>query len=379
MIPSILNLCARIEPHPLQRRQLITACDNFDQWDDLLYRVEEQGMGPLLHAHLTAAGVDVPPTFLRGLRFLCLRHQQANSLLMKSLHHVLSLLEAEGIPSLVLKGAALCQTLYPETGLRPMRDIDLFLAKEDVQHVHVLLQKKGFRILADVLPEGYYHLPPLFENIDGMQVCLELHHGLFPKDPPYYQSLPFAELSEHALAFEVGGVKAYTLANEEMLWHLYQHGFHAPLTYEPYKLISVADIVSLVEDKVDQLDWEKIRRMYPQLFRALPLFHHLTPWHEKVLRKIPYKKAMVVSGVGEPFKGWPRSKFIKQEEKGFLGVLYNTFFPGRWWLMLYYSTAGSTFSTLWCSLIRHPIHILRWVKIYGISLLKARRGTAKED
>ncbi len=370
MTSSILNLCARIDLHASQRGQLIIACNNFQQWDELLNLAEKHGMGPLLYRHLTAISEDVPSTFLRGLRFLCLRHQQANAVLMKSLHSVLSLFEEKGISCLVLKGAALCQTLYPEIGLRPMRDIDLLLDREDVVYAHTLLQENGFLVSEEVLPEGYYHLSALQQNVDGMQVCLELHHGLFPKDPPYYQPLFLEELYAHARLFDVGGKEAYTLADEEMLWHLYQHGFHAPLTYEPYKLISVADIVSLVEKKVDQLDWEKIRTVYPQLFKALPLFHYITPWSDSVIREIPYKKK-VPSGVGEHYKGWPQIKLSSREGQGIAEIFYNTFFPGRWWLMLYYSTAGDTLATFWCSFVRHPIHIIRWVKVYMFRLLKS--------
>ena len=379
MTSSILNLCARIKTHDRQRHRLATACNNFKQWDGLLYQAEEQGMGPLLHMHLAAIDREVPDTFLRGLRFLSLRHQQANVLLMKSLRHVLSLLEAEGIPSLVLKGAALCQTLYPKIGLRPMRDIDLLLSEEDVHHAHAFLQKKGFQTSTTALPEGYFHLPPLLQNVDGMQVCFELHHGLFPNDPPYYQSLPFAGLHQNGLAFEIDGMTAYTLAAEEMLWHLYQHGFHAPLTYEHYKLISVSDIVSLVESKADELDWEKITTVYPQLFRALPLFHYLTPWNDNVLTKMPYKKSKAPSGVGESFTGWPRLKLRKRRDKGFLEISLLTFFPAQWWLMLYYSTGGGPLSTIWCRLVRHPMHILRWVKIYGSISLKAKAQPVGND
>ena len=135
MTNSILNLCARVEAHAHQRHLLTTACRNFRQWDNLLYPAEQHGIGPLLYLHLAELEEEVPNTFLRGLKFLCLRHQQANTLLMKTLHHVLSLLETEGIPSLVLKGAALCRILYPENGLRPMRDIDLLLSDRDVHHV----------------------------------------------------------------------------------------------------------------------------------------------------------------------------------------------------------------------------------------------------
>lgn len=379
MTPSILNLCARVKTHALQRRQLAKACNSFNQWDDLLYQAEEQGMGPLLHRHLAEIEGEVPGTFLRGLRFLSLRHKQANVLLMKSLHHILSLLEAEGIPVLVLKGAALCHTLYPEISLRPMRDIDLLLAKEDVQHAHAFLQKKGFRTSTAVLPDGYFHLPPLFKNVDGMHVCVELHHDLFPDDPPYYQPLPFAELYQNRLVFEVEGMPAYTLATEEMLWHLYQHGFHAPLTYESYRLISVSDIVGLVEDKVKELDWEKITAIYPQLFRALPLFHYITPWNDTVLTRIPFNKRVAPSGVGESFKGWPRVQLTQQRNIGAVEILRHTLFPAQWWLMLYYSTGDGLLSSIWCRLVWHPMHVLRWVKIYGSIFMKAKVQTVDDD
>jgi len=371
MTPSILNLCARTKAHTLQRRQLAEACNRFNQWDDLLHQAEQQGMGPLLHRHLGAIEGELPTTFLRGLRFLSLRHQQANVLLMKSLHHVLSLLETAGIPSLVLKGAALCQTLYPEVGLRPMRDIDLLLAKEDVHYAHALLQKKGFLATAADISEDHFHLPPLYQKVDGMQVCVELHHGLFPDDPPYYKPLFFAELYQNALVFEVEGMMAYTLAAEEMLWHLYQHGFHAPLTYEPFRLISVADVVSLTEDNVEEIDWEKMAAIYPQLFRVLPLFHYITPWNDTVLTKIPSSKRASPTGVSEPFQGWPRLKLVRQREKGLLEIMRHTFFPSHWWLMLYYGNRG-LFFIIWCRLIWHPMHILRWMKIYGYVFIEKK-------
>jgi len=372
MPPTLLNLCARLESHDLQRRHLVIACNNFSDWDELLNRAEEQGMGPLLFRHLAGIEGEVPATFLRGLRFIVLRHHQANILLMRSLGNVLSLLEEEGIPSFVLKGGALCQTLYPEVGLRPMRDIDLLLSGEDAQRGHLLLQKNGFRPSAAVLPEDYFHLVPLIQNIDGMDVCVELHHGLFPDDPPYYRPLSFTELYRGALSFEVDGVRAYTLADEEMLWHLFQHGFHAPLTYEPYKLISVADIVSLVEHKVEELDWEKIMAVYPQLFRALPFFHHITPWNKSVMSVVSCAEGAALSAVGEPYRGWPRSRFIEQTDKGILLLLRDTFFPGQWWMGLYYSIEGPL-SSVWARLVRHPMHILRWIKIYGALFLGEKR------
>lgn len=374
---SLLNLCARGQSHDVQQQELAQVCKDFNAWDELLLAAEDHGMAPLLHMHLTKVKADFPEDFIRGLRLLTLRHKQANSLLMSCLQEILSVLESKGIPCLVLKGAALCQTVYRDIGLRPMRDIDLLLAKEDVHRAHALLESHDYRSTGDPLPEDYYHLPPLFKNLEGMRICVELHHGLFPDDPPYYQQLNIGELYQNRKRFEVGGVEAFTMADEDMLWHLFQHGFRAPLTYEPYRLISVADIVTVVEDRWADINWDKIARSYPQLLTILPLFHHITPWNTSVRLKNTFKTKRSVSAVGEPFNGWPRNTLPQFARHGFFNLLLKTIYPGQWWTMLYYGQDGRISSLMWCRIVTHPLHLLRWVKIYMKKLMKEKneKGT----
>ncbi|RUM42704.1 MAG: hypothetical protein DSY80_06750 [Desulfocapsa sp.] len=361
---SILQLCARLETHAEHQTQLIAACTEFEAWNTLLVLAEEQGMGPLLSRHLTFAGISSPTVFLRGLKFLSLRHRQANTLLMKTLGEILTLFESAGIKSLVLKGAALCNTLYPEIGLRPMRDIDLLLDKEDVEHAHTLLQNAGFCSSSVALPKDYYHLQPLLKKDAGMEISIELHHGLFPQLPPFYNEFSFNESFEKGKTFVVNGVSARALANEEMLYHLFEHGFHPPLTYESCKLISAADIIGLVEKNVTTLDWGKINKKYPQISTSLSAFHYLSPWSEKVLPYIHVENSVIPAGVGDAYSGWPRQKFWDAiKGKRTMAILKDTFFPSRWWCMLYYSTKNGVFAALWNRFVEHPVHLLRWVKI----------------
>jgi hypothetical protein len=141
---SLLSLCARLDSHGFQQKQLAIACRNFENWDELLFLAEEHGMAPLLHQHLKEIEAKIPESFQRGARFLCLRHKEKNRLLKASLQQILTLLDYESVPCIVLKGGALANTLYQEPGLRPMRDIDLFFSKEDVKLAYKLLQKHGF-------------------------------------------------------------------------------------------------------------------------------------------------------------------------------------------------------------------------------------------
>ncbi|MDU9049220.1 MAG: nucleotidyltransferase family protein [Candidatus Electrothrix sp. Rat3] len=368
----LLHLCARIEPHPLQQKLLVHACARFQAWDGLLQQAEVQGMAPLLLRHLLLAEINPPDHILRSLRLLALRHRQSNGLLSKTLAKVLTILESAGIPVLVLKGAALCQTLYPDPGLRPMRDIDLLVPWDQALPAHTLLQQHGFHDPAVFTPEDHLHLAALYQEVDGIQVCLELHRSLFPDCPPCPKRIDFSKLYERAKAFEVNEMPAFTLGtlgNEDMLWHLYQHGFHAPLPYDPFKLISAADIIGFVEARLDVIDWNRITSHYPPLLAALPQFHHLSPWNEAVQERLEFGTERRPSGVGKSFTGWPRRKLAKQKGRGIGPILRDTFLPPDWWLRIYYAPKGQI-GRLWSLIVQHPLHVFWWIKLYWAIFLK---------
>lgn len=361
---SLLNLCARIDKHPETDRRLLHLLARYTQWDDLLHKAERQGMAPLLYRHLSSLPWTFPDVFIRRLRFLTLHHKQANAMLLQSLQGILETLQQHDIPVLVLKGAALCNTLYPEPGLRPMRDIDLLLPPEHIHHAQELLQKTGLCLSRSIVPEDHFHLTPLYQKVNGYSICVELHHGLFPNCPPYTEMPPFDVLYERAFAFKFNnGQVAATLAHEDMLWHLYEHGFHPPLTYEPYKIVTVADIISLVEKYNKYLDWDRIRSVYPHLMRALPLLHFISPWNKEMKNQLWKTRKKIPSGAGVRFQGWPQRRLAVQKQKSIWTIFSTTFIPSQWWILIYYCPVG-WFGYVRCRFIQHPLHVFWWVQLY---------------
>lgn len=327
-------------------------------------------MSPLLFRHLNAVDFPCPDSFRRSLRLLYLRHQRTNDILIKTLQRILFSLEKEGIRSLVLKGAALCHTIYPEMALRPMRDIDIMVAEEEAEHAQSVVISLGFTESDSNIPPDHFHLPSLHAIVDGMPVCIELHRGLFATScPPYTRPLKFEDLCRTSTSFETNGVTAHTFGNEEMLWYLYQHGFCMPLSYDRYKIINAADIISFVEAEFDVLDWEKIQISYPEVLHVLPLFHHLTPWQKKVEDTIMQGKRSKPSGIGQPFQGWPQLRLKEQQGKSFLNIIFDTFWPSEWWLKMYYGISGRTSYSLH-RLFIHPRHIFWWIRLYAPHLIK---------
>lgn len=283
------------------------------------------------------------------------------------LKEVLADFRQEKIDVLVLKGAALSHTVYPEIGLRPMRDIDLLLRKEQAGLAQEILIERGFSVSNAPRPDDHFHLPALYKKVDSIPICFELHHGLFPDCPPYYRKPTFDALISRAQPFDLQGLTAYCLGNEDMLWHVFEHGLHMPLTYEAFKLISVADLVTMIEKRFEQIDWDKMTSEHPRIVAALPLFHHLTPWPEKVLTTLGWRTRPVPAGAGKAFQGWPHLRLAEQRDKKLLALLKDTFLPPAWWTRLYYGISNG-WEWLVCRWFTHPRHIFWWVRLYAAFL-----------
>ena len=367
MNPRLLQTCARATTFPGLVDRILDDCAKTTEWPDLLNRAEVQGIAPLLHWHLQPLDTGIPAQFRRATRLLYLRHQHVAGVYARVLREALDLFGKAGIEALVLKGAALCQMVYPEIGLRPMRDIDLLLSREQAQPAQDLLVDQGFSISNAPRPTDHFHLPSLHKTVDGLHLCVELHHGLFPDCPPYYRRHDFGSLRPRAISFDLLGSPALTLSHEDMLWHIFQHGFHMPLTYEPFRLIAVADIITLVEKKLHDIDWMRIAGEYPEVLAALPLFHHLTPWREEVLQAFSWKTGNIPADVGKAFAGWPHLRLREQRGKGFLTILKDTFLPPEWWTRLYYGI-GNEWQWRRCRLLTHPRHVLWWIRLYSTFL-----------
>jgi hypothetical protein len=375
-IASILGLCARAQGDALQYCRLVKEADLFERWSALPGQAEFHGLGPLAYVHLTEASALMPVEARRALQGLTLRHRQSNEIRGRALVEIIQALEAQGIEALALKGSALAYMVYPAPGLRPMRDLDILVKEEHARRAQQILGTLGFKELPGRLTKEHQHLEPLSRVEQGLTVSVEVHTSLFPR-VRYYRPLRFADLSGASLTFQVNGMPVRTLGLEDSLWHIYRHALGPPLLASPLRLIWVADLVSLVEKYVDQLDWSKVKRQYPQVWRILPLLDFITPWSANVTGKLELKLPPEVKGAGLDYQGWPRVS-LKAGDKQELGtIMANTLNPPEWWLRLFYG-GGTSGAWLWHRWLRHPWHVLEWMAHYAKEALTGRRYSGDE-
>ncbi len=363
---SLLAHCARTECSAAHYRQLAQEATGFTEWETVPAQAEAHGLSPLLYVHLRSAGVQVPRSVERKLRALYLRHRHANGVRMRVLSEMLTAFEAAGIQAVVLKGGALCHLIYPQPGLRPMRDLDLLVrgkpAARRAQGVVALLD--GYVPQPRDKDAHGAHLTSTLRR-DNLRISVEIHYDL----PGLGMDKPIA------FSPQPGGPTAYTLGYEETLWYLCQHMTAHANVFESTRLVWVADVVGFAEHFVAEIDWERIKEQFPAALDRLSLLHFVTPLSEALLRQAPLEIGRAPRGIGDDFQGWPRLSLAAQRRKGYWRILRDTLFPSEWWLRLHYGL-GSAGSLFWYRWLRHPLDILGWARQLLLERMRGRASSA---
>jgi hypothetical protein len=356
----------------LLRQQLHEFSSRQASWDTLVLNAEHHGLAPLLYKHLKQLAIDIPRNPRRQLQSLTLRSRHANTIRNAATAEIARTLGEEGIELILAKGIALSNLVYSEPGLRPMRDIDLLVADANTTRTAALLVDLGYlpEERQDI-PEDYYHLIPMTKIIDGMTITVEVHRNLLPyhrQYPPW----PLARSFGKGWDFTIEDVSVRTLALEDMLLHVALHGLQAPLTYEPFRFIHVADVVSLVENHFDDLDWQAVQTLFPAGKNLLTCLHWLTPWPESVIAKLALNPEHRPWGVGLPYSGWPLRRFRDVRLHEVPELARDTLLPSLWWLRLYYGS-GPGRPSLRARWIDHPRLLLQWFKAYAVHFVRRKR------
>jgi hypothetical protein len=342
-----------------QRARLLTErARNHCCWPMVPSIVSKQRIGPLMYWHLKAYGIDCPAQIRRMLASAYTRQRVLAQAQAQTLAEIVSAFDTAGIESVVLKGGALAHVIYPEPGLRPMEDLDILIAPDRIADGHTILRDLGFN--APIPVSRYdrlqHHWPIAHRTRDGVTVSVELHTSAF--NLMMQDGLATANMMRPLHGFEVSGQGLYTLNPIQMLWMQY---LGMRKLAEPLRYIHLADLAGMAETFHAQLDWQHLRRTYPDLWGAFESIHAFTPLGDatcKVLQLDP-DAPFPMDRIGQDYLGWPRYAFKEElHREGKRRLLLNTFFPPEWWARLVYGVRASH-SMASVLLYRHPATFVR--------------------
>jgi len=341
-VDTFLPACARIELDDDARARLRVAAELVRDWPALISRAEEHGLSPLVRRHVRDCGIAVPTVAMRQLDALAVRHRVATRVQVAVLADVLDALDAAELPHLVLKGAALARTLYPQPELRPMRDLDILVAPGDGVRAQLLLRRLGFNApLESARRHAHHHLPGAVCQRDGFRVMVEIHEDAFSRDDR--GTLSIQAISEPAREIEIGSRRFRCFGHVDMLRHLCAHVLERR---RETRLINVTDLVEYAARHAREIDWTVLARKYPNVMNTIALMHYITPLPAALESLRPPVSAPAPAGIGHNLVPLATLSWRGQGLRHSVGELL---YPSPWWMHAYYGVPvhSSLFRVRW--------------------------------
>lgn len=142
---------------------------------------------PVLWRRIMALG-HVPSPASAQLQQLAMVAEFRLLRLRQRLYQSLDVLDAANVPTILLKGAGVAHSAYPEFALRPMRDIDLLVDPTHAARAAAALRDVGWNpkggSMQAPIYAGLQHLPP-FDDAAGTDIGLDLHTQLLVEGAPF--------------------------------------------------------------------------------------------------------------------------------------------------------------------------------------------------
>lgn len=251
---TVLLCCARKGMDKAITQKVKEVLNSGLDWTYIIETAQQHGIAPLLYYNLSEiADKRVPEKVVGYLRKLYNGNVARNILVYDALSKVLNAFEHDGIDVIVLKGAALAETIYRDIGLRPFSDVDILVRESDLQSAKKQLPELGYRLDEEVSPEKYNEEFGCDLYYIGKVNILEIHWDILRKTKSdRYTRVEIEKIWERAVPAKIAGVDTFMMSPEDMLLHFCVH-----LPKHRYnRLIWLCDVLELIEQT--DIDWEYV-------------------------------------------------------------------------------------------------------------------------
>jgi hypothetical protein len=234
------------------------------RWGQVLHAADWHRLSPILFCHLEQKP-DVPPAVRSALERAYLAASARSLFIAEAQRKVLDALLADKVPPLLLKGAALIETVYPDPAQREMLDLDILVPANRLAQATRALAPLGYRPIPEtdgpagpstqLVPEPH-HGPALVGQ--EQLVAVELHHHI--TIPGEGNRFDMGEMWAHARTSPRGG---HVLPSpEDLLLHVALHftrnrlGGSYSRRHTGGALAQICDIARIVEH--EPVNWEAL-------------------------------------------------------------------------------------------------------------------------
>ena len=216
---------------------------------------------PLLYHNLLVHGVTGPD--IERLKEEYVRTWCDNELLFHQTAVLLGSLQAQGIETIVLKGAALASLFYRDSGLRPMTDIDILVRPDSAQAAMKVLRETGWRTVHQK-PEALIPYEQAVEFRDSRGNRCDLHWKIFWDG----RQVSDEEFWECAISLEINEVLSRALNPTDQLLHVCVHG---AVWNEMPTVRWIADAAIILRTAQSEINWQRLIEQAKKRRLMLPI------------------------------------------------------------------------------------------------------------
>lgn len=254
---------------------------NLDQGSDRLL--------PFLYQRLSTLEVVHPVMDrLKGIH----RHAYyKNRMLFHQATGLFQKLQQQNIDIVLIKGAALASYYYPAIGLRPMSDLDILIASQDIEKViHSLVDEQGWKMSfpfgvpqdesQDQSPRiKVHHAISFIKDIE-----VDLHQHLLPEGV-FYPEIT-VQTKAHAVNVDFYGLTVQQLSATDHLYHTLIHGLR---WNSVSSLRWIIDAAYIFKTSSADIDWHRLLTIAKQTKTTEILKHGLYFLAEEYQLPVPDK------------------------------------------------------------------------------------------
>jgi Uncharacterised nucleotidyltransferase len=248
----LLLACSKLPTDEVLVRGLVSQVAD---WEKFLRYAEWHELTPLICHALMDAGCSLPSATSEHLVSTTRQNTQKNLLLTAELLRIIQALVGEKIRAIPYKGPVLAASTYGNLAMRGFCDLDLLIAKQDVQRARSVMLQLGYG--------GEYSLTPAQETRYLRSACEHnfVHHGNRVQVEIHWQVVPvalglaleFDRFWSRTQLLQIGGARLHVLSPEDAVLVLSIHGFKHLWSCLKW----VCDIATLLSSSAD-LDWSYI-------------------------------------------------------------------------------------------------------------------------
>lgn len=250
----------------LNRAPEITLPEHDFDWQKLVQKAQQEGVAGVLFHNMQKHRLDdlFPEKHYRFLSYQYYNNLKRNMSTIAELRVVLAKFQEAGVLSMVLKGIALAEHIYPGIGMRGMSDVDLMIKKSDIIKVDDCLSSLGYVSRdSSVLkalnnPEGYLASIE-YRRDDAASLNLHVHWHTVNTSVPataFIGHIDIGRIWEKSVTARVADSYARMLCPEHLIIYLCEHALRVGHSFD--RLILICDIFFAIKFYENNIDWNFI-------------------------------------------------------------------------------------------------------------------------